>query len=64
MCPLCVGSALLALTGAGSASGLALIGARVLGLGAGKKTLEEPDGALDSGPRTEKSAADRPPLFQ
>jgi hypothetical protein len=31
MCPLCVGSALLALTGAGSAGGLAVIVARVAG---------------------------------
>jgi hypothetical protein len=64
MCPLCVGSALLALTGAGSASGLALIGARVLGLGTGRKTPQEPDGPMGSEPRTEKSAADRPPLLQ
>jgi hypothetical protein len=31
MCPLCIGSALLALTGAGSAGGLAVIVARVAG---------------------------------
>ena len=33
MCPLCIGSALLALTGAGSAGGLALIVARAAGAG-------------------------------
>ena len=33
MCPLCIGSALLAVSGAGSAGGLALIAARVLGAG-------------------------------
>jgi hypothetical protein len=50
MCPLCVGSALLALTGAGSASGLALIGARALGLGTVRKTAEQPDRPVDPEP--------------
>jgi hypothetical protein len=31
MCPVCIGSALLVLTGTGSAGGLALVAARVLG---------------------------------
>jgi len=33
MCPLCIGSALLVLTGAGSAGGLAVIVARAAGAG-------------------------------
>jgi hypothetical protein len=33
MCPVCIGSTFLALTGAGSAGGLVLLAARVVGAG-------------------------------
>jgi hypothetical protein len=36
MCPVCIGSALLVLTGTGSAGGLTLVAARVLGARAAK----------------------------
>jgi hypothetical protein len=64
MCPLCVGSALLALTGATSAGGLALVGARALGLGTGRKTPEQPDGPVDPGAPTEITAAGNPAQLQ
>ena len=64
MCPLCVGSALLALTGAGSAGGLALLGARALGLRTASKTAEQREMPLDPEPRTEMTATGGPGRLQ
>jgi hypothetical protein len=41
MCPLCIGSAFLALTGASSAGGLVLIAARVVGAGGPARRVED-----------------------
>jgi hypothetical protein len=43
MCPACIGSALLLLSGAGSAGGLAVVAARVLGAGRSGKQTENAD---------------------
>jgi hypothetical protein len=40
MCPLCIGSALLALTGASSAGGLVLIAARLIGTGGAARRVD------------------------
>jgi len=53
MCPVCIGSAFLALTGAGSAGGLVLVAARVLGAG-------RPPGGGD-GPGNQDARADHGP---
>jgi hypothetical protein len=42
MCPVCIGSALLVLTGTGSAGGLTLVAARVLGARAAKTPAPRP----------------------
>ncbi len=57
MCPFCIGSALLAATGAGSAGGLALIAARVLGAGSAKHSR---DAKKRRDPAAQNSALDEP----
>jgi hypothetical protein len=47
MCPLCIGSALLVLTGAGSAGGLALIVARATSTVPRTPDPAEPNGAAE-----------------
>jgi hypothetical protein len=42
MCPACIGSGFLLLTGAGSAGGLALVAARLRGIGRQKPRPPEP----------------------
>jgi hypothetical protein len=50
MCPLCLGSALLALTGASSAGGLVLIAARLVGSGGAARRV---DGSGNTEPLTD-----------
>jgi hypothetical protein len=55
MCPLCIGSALLVLTGAGSAGGLAVIVARAAGA---RPTPRAPDAAQPNRPSEQTAPAD------
>ena len=55
MCPLCIGSVLLVLTGAGSAGGLAVIVARAAGA---RATPRAPDAAQLNPPCEQRAPAD------
>jgi len=55
MCPLCIGSALLVLTGAGSAGGLAVIVARAAGASTAPRAT---DAAEPNRPSDHRSPAD------
>ena len=55
MCPLCIGSAFLVLTGAGSAGGLAVIVARAAGAGTAPHA---PDGSQPNRPSDRSAPAD------